>query len=273
MSEEHDDPVADELGRLFADDRLELLPAAGFGDAIVAGARRRRRRRGMAYAAGGSTVVVVALAAGLTFGLQTGTEPNPVAAPQATSEASSPQPEPPAPSTIEGEATAVEPPATQEPSDPVTSEEPTTTRESTTEPTETSKAEPSPRVAGGQLGPDGFGQILLGQSYEDLKGRLAEGSKPPSGCSEYQLRAGTNSIQTLVISGSDGLVRLVASGARTPEGIGVGSERADVDESYPGHSGSSYTVPVDDGSSASYVIDFDEDEVSGLRLVSGANGC
>lgn len=268
-----DNALAEDLRRLFADERLDVPAAPGAQRLVVAGARRVRRRRDFTVIAAGGCVVIALLAVGVVFAEPLGHNPDDevIALPTTTSQ--QPADRPSAGRTAVGTPSisitdaldhgpAARPTPTELPELPgqlpgrPAADEPTSGGETPAEP-------PVIYPAGPRLGPDGYEDLTLGMSFADAQatGRLAEGSEPPTGCATYRLAEGANWIDSLIISETYGLVRLTASGARTPQDQGNGSTIEELKAAYPDgwENKSSYTAPT--GSGGRYEFALGEDAV------------
>lgn len=210
----------DELRRLFADDRLDIPVHAGATETVLTGARRRRHRRVAAVTAS-TALVAVLLVGGIAIagGVPDSTPIRP-AGPTTTESLAAP---------------------TTTPARPPTST--TTTRPSTTTPRATGAvtADPPPDAASGPiLGPDGFGALKLGMSYDDA---VATGVMIPDGppledrgCGGYDLVGYPNSPSTISVYAMHDLgvaAIFLQKGMRTPEGIKLGSPVKDFYAAYP----------------------------------------
>ena len=219
------DPERDldaELRRLFADDRLDVPVSRHASTTVLAGARRRRRNRmALATAGGVAAMAAVLFAAATLSGLVHPT----------------------------GRVTAAGPS-----SGIVLSTTITTTTTPTTVPP--SAQADSPAV----LGPDGYGDLLLGMSWKDAlaSGELRQ-SAPLSaaGCLRYTVvvdppvRKAPASptpnasgsapgllpqpvVAELVVSVRNGVVQVIGGPLlRTPEGVGVGTTKDVLQDVYP----------------------------------------
>lgn len=238
-----DDVLADDLRRLFADERLSIPPADGAERVVAAGARRTRRRREFAVLGSGSIAAASLLVVGMLFvrpPVNGGNDDIVALPPRATQDVTSAAPtttssskkRPPTPTRttvihIPGQpspgAPGDVPPAW--PDDPLPSGG-----------EEGDNDQPQIMPASLQIGPDGYRDLRLGMSFDEASstGMLAEGSEPPSGCTSYQLAEGGETVTSVLISDTQGLVRVDASNeGRSPEGRGVGSTMEELKETYP----------------------------------------
>lgn len=277
-----DTDIEQQLDRLFDDARLDVVPWSGAADVVVRGAKRTRRRRQVAYAAGGSTLVAAALAGTLfavTDQRPDGDNPN-IALPTSTSERAehggstlTPKPSWKNEPTTQRPATTTTTDARERPQQ--TSENgdepdrPTATQrpERTTQPEEreSEAAEPpeAPKreIATSTLGPDGYGPLKLGMSFEDAEPYLEEGANPPprNDCRTYRLAEGDARVQSVRFDPSRGLVTFTASGARTPEQAGAGTSAKTLRDKYPkgDASGNAYRVELNTTSNNLYNFTLD----------------
>lgn len=275
-----DDDLDRELRRLFSDGRLDVPPRDGAETEILAGARRVRRRRTTLAAAGGALTVALLVGAGiLVTDLRSGNEQ--VAAPPSRPELSlssttSAQPTAevvPPPGTSPDTGT---PPAGSPPPTTTTSTAPRSSRSLTPSTTSSPRAESVPQATGPVLGPDGYGELQLGMSFEDAKatGLLTGTDTAPNGCGDYQLAEGSSALSGVRISASSGIVSFRATGARTPEKIKIGSTKDQLEAAYPGltKTGSGYTAATGAGGTYVFTVDDSHNTVASLTLV-GSSSC
>jgi hypothetical protein len=271
---EHDnsDAVSDGLRRLFDDERLAIATAPGARESVVAGARRVRRRRELTVIGGGTMAAVAALAAGVLLAMPPAEPNNPVAAPEVTSsispgEITTSKPPPSSPAKERGTPGSVGPGRSGEgPSSG--GQRPARSPEAPSGP----PLENAPAAGGGPIGPNGYGGLTLGMSFEQAQadGWIASDAPAPGGCTSYQLLEGTDSVQSVLISES-GLGRITASGGRTPEGMGSGASIEALMDSYPDGSEQGGEFVADSGA-GSYHFPMGEDAIAhGLYLTNG--GC
>lgn len=264
------DEIDAELTRLFGDSRLDVPAKSDAGQTIVAGAQRiRRRRRALA---GGAAAVVVAgfVAGGAVLGLSGPSGPDQIAGPGETvdppANSAAPSRSRAAPSTP-GPTQSPPPPDATQPSPP---ESPP--------PEETSTPEPPPIVMGAPFGPDGYGGLLLGMSYEEAaeSGRLADATRKELAegtCETFTLAEGSHAVGGVLISGSRGVVAFEASGARTPAGVGAGSTVDELRAAYPEatKTDTGFVVPAGERSRYSFAVT--DGSVTALRLVASNTDC
>lgn len=272
------DELGAELRRLFADERLEVTPTPSAGARIVAGARRRRRRRTMVAATTATAVVIAFAAGGLAL-----SRPGVPSSPSDVRAASPSTPDhvtysayaaptssalPPRPTPRGQEPTAtVRPRPVETPSTSSSSSPPSSTR------TPMASAEIMIMPV---LGPDGYKDLKLGMPFPDAAetGLLAEAEAPPpaEGCVSYRLTEGSGAIHAVTISGTRGIVDFRASGARTVEGISVGSPVDALRKAYPNLTTDpdGYSTPAGSGR---YVFTAAADTVTEVHLVATEKDC
>lgn len=278
----NEDELDDGLRRLFADDRLAIRPKPDAHQLIVAGAKRARKRRDIALIGGGSLTAVLVIVGGMLLASPRFDGDQQVAGPRlTTSEASSESAPTSKPSTKEA---AQPPPSAGAPSPRIT---PTRTKASPTgrdtkEPVESLVPETleTPFAASSVLERDGYGELKLGMSFDEVKqtGKLADPdaeAPPAERCQAYQLVAEEqDSVREITVSDQVGLAVISASGARTPEDIGIGSTREEIESAYPNHTTdeSGYFVPT--GAGAVYRLVIAEDSTAeALLLIREEQDC
>jgi hypothetical protein len=272
-----DDELGVELRRLLADTRLEVPTRDGAEEAVVAGARRIRRRRAALATAGGALTAALLVAGSLAL-TELPSRPGQVALPVATAPATSAEPSSPAMSSATS-APEGAPPGVAEstgqagtPSDqpPV---RPSSSRSSAAD---SRSVDRGPLIMGAVLGPDGYGKLKLGMSFQEAAatGLLAGAGTPPSGCTVYRLSEGTSVISSVSISPTKGIVRFTAGGAHTPQGIKAGATLAQVRAAYPDLAKGSpgYTAPTGAGGSYVFLVD-ERDVVTTVELEGVAVTC
>lgn len=262
------DELESSLRSLFDDERLAVRPAPGATAGVVAGARRVRRRRQIATAASGAGVAAAAVIAGVLIVMPASGSGNNVAAPPPTQTLDS--------------ATSVSKPTTKpsKPKQPSASDQIETSGggDPRTKPMTQPPSEPPPEdvtvpfYLGSPIGPSGWDQLTLGMSFEDAKatGFLAADAAPPSGCTAYSLAAGSEDVQTVVISES-GLGRFIASNGATPEGMASGATLEELQEAYPSGTSDGSTFRADSGGGGTYEFPMSGDPAvaSGFSLTNG----
>ncbi len=268
--------LADQLRRLFADDRLTLPVAVHAQDAVLAGAKRRRRRRASVAAAGGVLAAAVVAFAGVGLaglGHSGGTV-------SAASPALS---------------------VTTEPSAPTVSTVPAT---------------PTFAYDVGVIGPGGADGLYLGEPGEQMLKvnatngtRTIDAQKSGAGCIAYTMivppevaqaqlpPAGASTrpmsptfpVPTTTVPAKAGLIDVVVSPEvgvvqiggmielRTPEGVRLGTPAGQLVRIYPklAKDGAGQLVtPAPGGKDERYVFVLHDDEVAEIWLRSGATfGC
>ncbi|WAL65476.1 hypothetical protein ORV05_32075 [Amycolatopsis cynarae] len=274
----HGDDLEGELRRLFSDERLDLRPRGNAAAAVVAGARRVRRRRALTTATSGVLAAILLVGAVLYFGAPSGGGQQQVAAPPPEQSAGEPAytyPPPPVPigaparGPLDEDTTGG--PEQVPPASPVT-------RPATSAPDMTTTA---PRMSGVPLsaitvlGPDGYGALRLGMSFDQAKatGQLTAADAPSATCTRYTLREGAAAVGSVLISPKAGIVGFDATGARTPESVHVGSTVEQLAAAYPDlvRTPDGFAAPAGRGATYQFTID-DHDQVSALRLAA-STGC
>ncbi|SFJ57976.1 hypothetical protein [Amycolatopsis sacchari] len=270
-----EDELDAELRRLFADERLDVRPRDDAPATILAGARRVRARRRALTATGGALTAVVLVALGLVLG-QVRAPHTDTAAPvrQPTSSGSAfPSADSPSPSVVEpGSSVAGREPGTASGSTALESPGRTS---SVSSPASTSvpRSQSVQTLTAPVLGPEGYGKLALGMPFDVAvrTGMLERTAAPPEPCGTYALAEGAAGIRTVTISDTRGIVGFEASGARTPERIGLGSDKDDLEAAYPKlvETANGYTVPAGPSSNYVFLLD-DRDRVAALLLVGPA---
>jgi hypothetical protein len=151
---------------------------------------------------------------------------------------------------------------------------------------ESAQAGDSERSAGGGsalvLGPDGVGDLRLGMSLPAALGTgllTGKSAVDPGGCDAgYRLKSTANSV---IWFSADKKIIAIGAEAATPEGITVGSSRADVKRAYPKYDQVSDPEPMDGrglaavpgNSKAQFRIVIEDDKVTSVTLQSTEQGC
>jgi hypothetical protein len=151
---------------------------------------------------------------------------------------------------------------------------------------ESAQAGDSERSAGGGsalvLGPDGVGDLKLGMSLQAALGTgllTGKSAVDPGGCDAgYRLKSTANSV---IWFSADKKIIAIGAEAATPEGITVGSSRADVKRAYPKYNQVSDPEPMDGrglaavpgNSKAQFRIMIEDDKVTSVTLQSTEQGC
>jgi hypothetical protein len=151
---------------------------------------------------------------------------------------------------------------------------------------ESAQAGDSGRSAGGGsalvLGPDGVGDLKLGMSLQAALGTgllTGKSAVDPGGCDAgYRLKSTANSV---IWFSADKKIIAIGAEAATPEGITVGSSRADVKRAYPKYNQVSDPEPMDGrglaavpgNSKAQFRIMIEDDKVTSVTLQSTEQGC
>ncbi|OXM74349.1 MULTISPECIES: hypothetical protein [Amycolatopsis] len=268
-----DDELGDELRRLFDDDRLAITPAPGAESTIVRGARRRRRQRTAVAASGGVLTAVLLVTLGLVAERQ---DPGVHQAARPTTSAPA--------TTTDGPGPVVVPPSF--PELPVPPAPPTSTTTATPAPPPSGTSRPAPPSSSGAsarpepattavLGPTGYRQLRLGMSFDEAKatGMLADADTAPTECIGYRLIEGMANIATVTISPADGVVVFAATGARTPENVGIGSTVAELRNAYPDLTAGAGNYRAATGSGANYTFYVDSTDTVVSWELGAAPGC
>ncbi|MDT7724419.1 MAG: hypothetical protein QOI21_995 [Actinomycetota bacterium] len=268
-----DDELDAELRRLFGDERLALQPKADAPEAIVAGARRIKRRRVAMLSTSGAVVAVALVAGSLTFGpfrpqdnlvaLSTGA--------MKTSEAQQTAAGTALPDTLSTTppSSEVKPSASAPRGLP-----PDDTRATTTQPpakttSNPPKTEPKFVSTGPLLAADGFGMLKLGAPVEgSLASDVTMEPVPTStACAGYNFSGDGVPATGFAAASNNYVAMIVPSGeVHTAEGIGTGSTKADVKQTYVGavENASGFTAPA--GPSSIYRFTLDGDVVQSIQL-------
>jgi len=272
VSERSDHDVESDLRRLFDDERLTVHVAPGARDAVVSGARRVRRRREMAVVGSGLAVVAVAAVGVAVMAMPPNGDQQGTVAASGTG-----------PTLSTAESSSVAPPSREPqvervPTQSDTKEAPESEPRSEPPPPSKTSQDSSPDVpnvplyASGPIGPSGWGPIELGMSYEEVRkaGYLGENTAPPQGCTTYVLSTRDDQVSALTISES-GVGRISAgNNGRTPEGVGSGTSKEELRNTYPDGTESDGVYRADTGAGTTYEFAVpDGDEVSGFALTDG----
>ncbi|MPY78367.1 MAG: hypothetical protein GEV04_07695 [Actinophytocola sp.] len=256
MNQQDDTDFTDGLRASLSDDRFALTPTASARETIVAAARTRRRRREAAYVTGGSLAVAGVLLGGFLLvspqhpeGGTTLAEDTPSMPRTAEAGAEARMESAPEPRAVPDKATAQ--------------------REMLD-----ARDEATVRL---QVGPDGYRALRLGMSYDEIRatGMLADqDGPPPNNCARYRLSGADVAVRHILVSENVGLAAVVANKARTPEGVTIGSTRAELERTYdaaeaddPGK----YLIPT--GKGGYYLFRVDGERVSELALVANKHDC
>ena len=226
----------DELRRMFGDveDRLDVPVRQDATETIVAGARRLRRRRVAAATASGVLAVAVLAGVGIVLATQDPESAPPAITSPVPTPSTAPSRSSSAPPSSAGSVPSREQPAGTEPGDPdggpVTGGGGDQDEDTTTEPP------PSPpAVTGSLIGPDGFGSIRLGMTYEELlaTGAIQPGEPPAAGCSAYEFvdAAGSGYVHVSAAGGAQAI--LTSASTHTVEGVSHGWTLEQVRRVYP----------------------------------------
>jgi hypothetical protein len=264
--------IDDELRRMFGqvEDRLDVPVREDATETIVAGARRLRRRRVAVATASGAFAVAVLAGFGILLA-----SPEPESAPPAitsttptTSVVSSQSSSSPPPSSS---SSSRRPPAGTNPGDggPAGGDGGGGDQDE-----ETTEEPPPPPVTGSLIGPDGFGSIRLGMSYEELLAAGAiQGDPPPeSGCTAYEFadQAGSGYVHLTAAGGAQAI--LPSTPTHTVEGVSHEWRLVQVRKVYPEVTREAIAVqnpiPVEvrGNPGAVYLISFVGDDVAGYAV-------
>jgi hypothetical protein len=146
----------------------------------------------------------------------------------------------------------------------------------------TAPASTDPEPAALVLGPDGLGPLKLGMTISEAEATgMVEPfrNEPISDRCLWRSRLDDAPEGTAIVFHDSELgvaTIAVAEGVVTPEGIGIGSPRADVDRAYPGMSviGESRAYSFVPGNEqATYRIEFEDEKVTHLTLQYVMQGC
>ncbi|WP_253832282.1 hypothetical protein [Actinokineospora globicatena] len=216
--------IDDELRRLFADERLDVPVRPGATDAVVTGAGRRRKRRIAVTAAGGALTLAVLVAGGVAFSGLARTSSSPPG-----------QEGMPTLSTTVSTTTAQVPTSAVVPGAGSASDAAGTATKPTSAGKLTTSVSRAPTVP--ELRPAGFGKVRIGMSVAEAEatGELVAVDLGSAECRAYTFKAYPDRDSLGVgISPVDGVVAIFPpKGARTPEGIGIGSTEAELLTAYP----------------------------------------
>jgi hypothetical protein len=133
-------------------------------------------------------------------------------------------------------------------------------------------------AAARSFGPTGFGPIQLGMSAADLAAAGYDPGQQSRPCQGFTVSTPEGSVEGW-LSRDQGVVALVArSGAKTPEGVGLGDTRIEVEEAHgeltPSSMRQGWLTEVPGHSGISYSFDFDPDgTVSELALLRVGQDC
>jgi hypothetical protein len=264
------DELDDQLRKLFSDDRLDVHSPPISAETVVRGATRRRRRRA-AVTGTLAVMVLVGAGAGLTQ-LGRVKSDDPVAAYMTTATPTPSTTTPPSVSTFTSTVTVTtNPPPNSGSANPDTPG--TGTR---TDP----KSDPPPVPPTPEAQPGRYGTLSLGMSETDAlaTGSLVEPSTaadPENRCKAYATKSVPDS-NAVIVSPVRGIVRItLASFAKTPKNVGVGSKVADVKAAYANatQSGFNVVVPMDATPAWSYIFESDGSTVTTVFMRLNANDC
>ncbi|MPY99828.1 MAG: hypothetical protein GEU97_17905 [Actinophytocola sp.] len=257
MNQQDDTDFTDGLRASFSDDRFALVPTASARETIVAAARTRRRRREVAYVTGGSLAVASVLLGGFLL----------VSPQQPEGGTTLAEDTPSMPRTAEDEAEA------RMESGP----EPRAVPDNATAQRHMTEARAGAAARWIQIGPDGYRSLRLGMSYDEIRatGMLAaQDDPPPKNCARYRLSGADVAVRHILVSERVGLAAVVANKASTPEGVTIGSTRAELERTYDAAEADdpkNYLIPT--GKGGHYLFRVDGDRVSELSLVANNQDC
>jgi hypothetical protein len=264
------DELDDQLRKLFSDDRLDVPSPPLSAETVVRGAARRRRRRA---AVTGTLAVMVLVGAGAGLAQLGRVESDDsIAAYLTTATPTTSTTVQPSVSTFTSTVTVTtNPPPNSSGSNPDTPG--TGTR---TDP----KSDPPPVPPTLDAQPGRYGTLSLGMSEPDALATtsLVEPSTPAdpeNRCKAYATKSVPDS-NAVIISPARGIVRItLASFAKTPKNVGVGSKVADVKTAYANatQSGSNVIVPMNATPAWSYIFESDGNTVTTVFLRLNANDC
>lgn len=266
------DDLDDQLRKLFSDDRLDVHSPPVAAETVVRGAARLRRRRA---AITGTFVVAVLVGAGAGLAqLGKGRPDDTVSAylttaPPTTSTST--------PQTLVSTFTSTVIVTTNPPpnSNGANADTPSTSGRSDQKSDPPPPAPPTPEAQPGR-----YGSLSLGMPEGDAlaTGSLVEPSTPAdpeNRCRAYATKSVPDS-NAVIISPARGIVRLtLASFAKTPKNVGVGSKVTDVKSAYANatQSGSNVVVPMNATPAWSYIFENDGSTVTTVFMRLNANDC
>lgn len=264
----------DDLRRMFHDveDRLDVPVRDDATETIVAGARRLRRRRAVVATASGALAVAVLAGVGILLAT-----PEPESAPPAITSTTSTSSEASRASRSSSPPTSRSSSSRTSPAGTVPGDGgPAGGTGGGEEPDDETPAPPlQPPVTGSQIGPDGFGSVRLGMSYDELvaTGAIQAGEPPaPSGCTAYEFanESGSGYVHLTAAGGAQAI--LTSTPTHTVEGVSNEWRLVHVRQFYPEVTreviATQNPVPVEvrGNPSVVYMIAFVGDETVGFAV-------
>ena len=265
------DDLDDQLRKLFSDDRLDVHSPPVAAETVVRGAARLRRRRA---AITGTFVVAILVGAGAGLAQLGKDRPDDTASAYLTTATptSSTSTPPTSVSTYTSTVTVTtNPPPNSNGANPDTPSTPGRSDQ---------KSDPPPAPPTPEAQPGRYGSLALGMSEADAlaTGSLVEPSTPAdpeNRCRAYATKSVPDS-NAVIISPARGIVRItLASFAKTPKNVGVGSKVADVKAAYANatQTGSNVVVPMNATPAWSYIFETDGTTVTTVFMRLNANDC
>ncbi|WP_330271700.1 hypothetical protein OG205_32190 [Lentzea sp. NBC_00516] len=265
------DELDDQLRKLFSDDRLDVHSPPVAVETVVRGATRLRRRRA-AITGAFAVAVLVGAGAGLAQ-LGKGRSDDTVSAylTTATPTSSTSTPQTSVSTFTSTVVVTTNPPPNSNGANPDTPSTPGRSDQ---------KSDPPPPPPTPEAQPGRYGSLSLGMSEGDAlaTGSLVEPSTPAdpeNRCRAYATKSVPDS-NAVIISPARGIARItLASFAKTPKNVGVGSKVTDVKAAYANatQSGSNVVVSMNATPAWSYIFESDGATVTTVFMRLNANDC